>query len=310
MDNSILIVDDSKVGRQHILEILQQNSLFNRYFEAGDGLEGFKKVVAQPVDVVLCDVDMPGIDGFKFLAMVKTREELRDIPVIMLTGKENREDKIRGLELGASDYVTKPFDPGELIARVKVQLKVKSLQDSLKESNQLLLELSNTDPLTRLANRRHLMETLTREFKRSSRGEAPFSLIMVDIDHFKKFNDTFGHQAGDEVLTEMASLLRRHLREYDLAARYGGEEFALVLPDSDLEMAVQVAERLRTATGELSFGGNMVNEKISVSLGVACYPCENIHSVDDLIRIADDALYLAKKEGRDCVRTMHDLDCS
>ena len=149
MDNSILIVDDSKVGRQHILEILQQNSLFNRYFEAGDGLEGFKKVVAQPVDVVLCDVDMPGIDGFKFLAMVKTREELRDIPVIMLTGKENREDKIRGLELGASDYVTKPFDPGELVARVKVQLKVKSLQDSLKESNQLLLSLIHISEPTR-----------------------------------------------------------------------------------------------------------------------------------------------------------------
>ncbi len=256
---------------------------------------------------MLCDVDMPGIDGFKFLAMVKTREELRDIPVIMLTGKENREDKIRGLELGASDYVTKPFDPGELVARVKVQLKVKSLQDSLKESNQLLLELSNTDPLTRLANRRHLMETLAREFKRSSRGEAPFSLIMVDIDHFKKFNDTFGHQAGDEVLTEMANLLRKHLREYDLAARYGGEEFALVLPESGLEMAMQVAERLRTATGKLAFGGNMVNERISVSLGVACYPSVNIHSVDDLIRIADDALYLAKKEGRNCVRTMNDL---
>ncbi len=307
MEKTILIIDDSKVGRQHILEILQQNSLFSRYLEAGDGLEGFKKVIATPVDVVLCDIDMPGIDGFKFLAMIKTREELRDIPVIMLTGKENREDKIRGLELGASDYVTKPFDPGELVARVKVQLKIKSLQDSLKESNQLLLELSNTDPLTRLANRRHLMDTLAREFKRSDRAGSPFSLVMTDIDHFKRINDTFGHQVGDEVLAEVANLMRAHLREYDLAARYGGEEFALVLPDADLDMALQVAERLRQSATRLTFTGPMAGESLTVSLGVACSPHDAIRSVDDLIRTADDALYLAKKEGRNRVCSMNDL---
>lgn len=307
METSLLVIDDSKVGRQHILEILQQTSLFRAYHEAADGLEGFKKILSQPVDLVLCDVDMPGMDGFKFLAMIKTREELRDIPVIMLTGKENREDKIRGLELGASDYVTKPFDPGELVARVKVQLKIKSLQDSLKESNQLLLELSNTDPLTRLANRRHLMEMLDREFTRSIRSGSPLSLVMLDIDHFKKINDTYGHQVGDEILIDMATILRRHLREYDLAARYGGEEFSLVLPDADLDKAMQVAERLRKAVAQKRFNAAKSALNITISLGVGCIPRPEIQSVDDLIRFADDALYKAKREGRNCIRSIADL---
>jgi PleD family two-component response regulator len=183
METSILIMDDSKAVRQQILDILKKTSPFESYYEAGDGFEGFKIVLSRPVDVILCDLEMPGMDGFKFLSMIKAREELRNIPVIMLTGHEDRNAKIRGLEQGASDFVTKPFDPEELMARVKVQFKIKSLQDELKKSNQLLLELSNTDPLTNLFNRRCLMETLNREFERSKRTKNSLSLIIVDIDH-------------------------------------------------------------------------------------------------------------------------------
>ncbi|MBE0599214.1 MAG: diguanylate cyclase [Desulfuromonadales bacterium] len=301
MHRSVLVIDDSKTTRQQILEILAKTSLFSQQHAAGGVLEGFKVVIDHPVDLIICDLEMPGMDGFKFLSLLNAREELRDIPVIMLTGREDLETKIRGLEQGASDYVTKPFDPGELVARIKVQMKIKSLRDSLKESNQRLTELSNTDPLTGLSNRRCLMETLEREIQRSRRGGSTMSMIMADIDFFKKINDTYGHQVGDEVIKTVADLLRSHLRSYDLAARFGGEEFVLVLPGSSLVQAVQAAERIRTAASLLSFPPPAERLRLTISLGVATYPRGRIESVDDLVREADSALYKAKGEGRNRV---------
>lgn len=297
-NHTILIIDDSKVARQQVLGILKQTETFSGYLEASDGLEGFKAMINQKVDVVLCDLEMPGIDGFKFLQMLKGREEFQSIPIIMLTGREDQEAKIKGLGLGASDYVTKPFDPGELIARVKVQLKIKTLQDKLIESNQMLKEMASTDPLTGLANRRVMMESLRREFGRCHRGGQPLSLIMVDADHFKRINDTYGHQQGDLVLIALANLLRKHLRPYDIAARFGGEEFAVILPETPVEEAVKVAERLRTGALAMLFGDVMKNVQISISLGVAASTCEGIKTEEDMIREADNALYKAKQTGR------------
>lgn len=304
MNPSILIIDDSKIARQEIVNILKRTSLFQFFYEASNGIEGFKMVLNTPPDVIICDLEMPDMDGFKFLSMLNSKEDLRDIPVIMVTGREDQDAKIQGLELGASDYVTKPFDAGEMVARVKVQLKIKSLQDSLKQTNHLLLELSNTDPLTHLFNRRCLMENLTKELERSARTNTPLSLLMVDIDHFKKVNDTFGHQQGDVVLQALADLLRAHLRQYDVPSRFGGEEFSLVLPQTDLVQAAHVAERQRQAAAELSFAGQLKDLKITVSIGVATFPGGNVKTVDDLIREADYALYNAKREGRNRVETM------
>ena len=304
METSILIVDDSKSARLQIIDILQKTTLFKFYYEAADGIDGFKMLLNRPVDVIICDLEMPGMDGFKFLSLMHTREEIRDIPVILVTGREDQEAKIRGLEHGASDYVTKPFDPGELVARVKVQLKIKSLQDSLKKNNELLLNLSNTDPLTQLFNRRYLTEALEKELMRSARTNSSLSFLMLDIDHFKQVNDSYGHQKGDRVLVTLADLLRRQLRQYDIAARFGGEEFALILPDTRLPQAVEVAERLRSGTENLSFPGNLQDLKLTISLGAAVFPCGNIKTVDDLIREADYALYSAKRAGRNRVEAM------
>lgn len=304
MSASILIIDDTKTLRQQILEILQQAELFEHYHEAGDGIEGFKTLLSESIDVILCDVEMPGMDGFKFLRMVASREELQDIPVILLTSHGDDETKIRGLEEGASDYVTKPFNPAELLARVKVQLKIKSLQDRLKESNRQLRELSLTDALTGLANRRHLMDILTVEFERSRRTDTPFSLLMLDLDHFKRINDDYGHQQGDTVLRALAELMKSHLRQYDTAARYGGEEFALVLPETDLVEAAGVAERLRREVAELVFAGPLNGLSLTTSVGVASTPHKQINHVEDMIRIADEALYSAKESGRNRVEVM------
>jgi len=298
MNHSILIVDDSRTSRRQVREILEPAGLFCDFREAGDGLEGFKQLLDRPADLILCDLEMPGLDGGKFLQLLAGRQELANLPVIMLTGREDREAKVRLLGQGASDYVTKPFDPEELLARVKVQLKIKTLQDSLRESNLRLQELAATDPLTGLANRRTLMSTLEREFRRSQRNGAPLSLLMVDIDHFKQVNDRYGHQQGDEVLATMAGILRRHLRPYDLAARFGGEEFCLILPETVLDEAAKVGERIRRAVAGQAFAGPLVDLKLTVSLGAAVFPAPGIGSDEDLIRVADHALYKAKSSGR------------
>jgi two-component system cell cycle response regulator len=298
---TLLIIDDSSTLRQQVISLLKRVELFSQFFEADDGIAGFKVLLGNPVDVVLCDLEMPGMDGLKFLALLKTREELRDIPVIMLTGRGDREQKIKGLEQGASDYVVKPFDPGELIARVKVQLKIKRLQDDLKAQNHRFEELSNTDPLTQLANRRFLLNTLEKEFHRSERQLHPLSLVLADIDYFKKINDTYGHQQGDLVLKTVADAIFDTLREYDLAARFGGEEFALVLPETNLQQATHIAERVRKRIAALCFEGPLCGLHMTISLGVATKQGKSIQGINDLIRIADDALYTAKREGRNRV---------
>lgn len=301
MSSNVLIIDDSITVREQIIRILESVNLFTRYYEAEDGLDGFKKLLSSHIDIILCDLEMPRIDGFKFLSMLKSRPELQSVPVIILTGMNDRERKIKGLEQGASDYITKPFDNEEMIARVKVHLKIKKLQDELKHSNELLLELSNTDHLTRLFNRRYMMEALDKEVQRNIRKGGALSLIMLDIDHFKLVNDNHGHLQGDIVLQKVAQLLQKELRAYDCAARYGGEEFVAILPDSTLKESVAVANRIRIAVENTRFAEPLTELNLTVSLGVACFTNDNSLTVDGFIKLADDALYRAKDKGRNRV---------
>lgn len=301
MADSVLIIDDSEAVREKIIKVLESRDLFSRFYQAEDGLEGFKKLLVSPVDIVLCDLEMPRMDGFKFLGMLKGRQEVADTPVIILTGNDDREMKIRGLEQGACDFITKPFDPEELVARMRVHLKIKHLQDDLKRSNELLLELSNTDHLTGLFNRRFLMECLDKEVQRARRKDGQVALLLLDIDHFKRVNDTHGHLQGDVVLQKVALHIQKELRSYDIAARYGGEEFVAVLPDTSLKEAFNVADRIRLSVQGMHFAGSLSNERVTVSLGVALFPALGIDDTDGLLRTADEALYLAKERGRNRV---------
>ena len=301
MSNSVLIIDDSDAVREQIIKTLDSFGLFARYYEAEDGLEGFKKLLSAPVDLILCDLEMPRVDGFKFLNMMKSRPNLQDIPVIMLTGRGDRDLKIRGLEQGASDYITKPFDADELVARVRVHLKIKNLQDDLKRTNDLLLELSNTDHLTGLFNRRYLMAELGKEVQRSLRKGGDLSLFILDIDYFKKVNDAYGHLQGDIALQKVALLLQKELRGYDTAARYGGEEFIAVLPDTTLKEAQFVANRVRVSVHANRFSGTLSKLSLTVSIGVAWFSTPGCTTVDSFIKLADDALFRAKANGRNRV---------
>ncbi|MBJ6726210.1 diguanylate cyclase [Geomesophilobacter sediminis] len=310
MSASVLVIDDSPKVRDKVIRTLKDVSLFSHYREANDGLEGFKSLMDSPSDLVLCDVEMPRMDGFRFLQMVNSRQELQGIPIIMLTGILDFGSKIKGLNLGAIDYLTKPFDAGELVARVRVQLKIKTLQDELRRANEQLTRLTNTDDLTGLFNRRYLTDSLSNEFIRAQRYQDNLTLVIFDIDHFKVINDNYGHQNGDHVLAAVAAAAQQGLRPYDVAARYGGEEFVMVIPGATLAEGVAVAERLRVAVQNLSFPAPMEGVKVTISLGVANYPAAPVSDIASLFHLADQALYRAKQTGRNRVEVMAHSDYS
>ncbi len=302
MSARILIVDDNTMIRAEIKAVLMKDGAFSHFMEAGDGLTAFKMIMEQPPDVVLCDLVMPGFDGLKFLGLKASRKELEQIPVIILTAEDDLDRKAEILERGASDYVTKPFHEKELLARVRIHTKLKLLQDELREKNAQLEALSITDPLTGLANRRHLMAKLEQEVQRARRYKTPLSVVMIDIDHFKHVNDTYGHAMGDEVLRNIGRMLREGVRTTDLAARYGGEELTLVLPHTDLPAALQVAETLRQKFAGLDHTHDGVAIRKTASMGVAARDGQGeVPGAEELLKHADEALYRAKEGGRNKV---------
>lgn len=297
--SKILIIDDSRLIAQFGKSILSGKG--HEVFTADSGEIGLELADREQPDLILLDVILPGMDGYQICHHLKTRVLSKDIPVIILTSKAEPADKIKGLELGAVDYVTKPFDAGELIARVNTHLRMKELYEALQDKNRQLQEMANRDGLTDLYNHRYFHEHLVREIERVKRYGGVVSFVLADIDFFKKINDTYGHQAGDNVLKEIAQILKNGIRDSDLAARYGGEEFALVLLQTQVEVALQTSERLRIQIAEHPFSGFFPPLHITASFGVATFPAVGIKEEKDLVEAADQALYQAKKEGRNKV---------
>ena len=302
----ILIVDDN----QDNIEVLKAR-LESWGYETGsayNGADAIKFVEATPPDLILLDVMMPEISGIEVARQIKANKRLPFIPIIMQTALDSTEDKVEGLEAGADDYITKPIDFAELKARLNSMLRIKRLQDALEEREKELLEvnerlrhMSQTDALTGLDNRRHLNERIDEMFAHAQRLDEPFSLVMCDLDKFKSVNDTYGHQAGDEVLKQLANILREEAREIDRVGRYGGEEFMLLLPGTVLDQAVTFAERVRKRIEDNTFtfpGGTLTR---TASFGVSGSPHPKTQESDALVRTADDALYVAKETGRNRV---------
>jgi diguanylate cyclase (GGDEF)-like protein len=287
----ILIVDDSMTNIVALSELLKGDYDVRYATGSEQGLEACRTL--QP-DLVLLDVVMPGLDGFEVCVRLKRDPETRDIPVVFVTSRSDIADETRGLEAGAIDFITKPFSGPIVKARVRNHLE-------LARQRGLLSALSFVDGLTGVANRRKFEEALEREWRRCARQYALLGMIMVDVDFFKLFNDTYGHQAGDAALKSVADCLVEHLnRPGDLVARYGGEEFVCLLPDTDLEGVRTTAGRLGKAVIGLAIPNqkSSVAQHLTISLGGTAVQADAERLPADLLSCADALLYRAKQEGR------------
>jgi diguanylate cyclase (GGDEF)-like protein len=291
--NRVLVIDDSEFIHKLVRVRLRQEGL--EVHCEYEGRAGIERAVESTPDLILLDVDLPSLDGFEVCRQLKEHPKTRNIPIIFLTGTTHTDSKVRGLDAGAVDYVTKPFDEVELRARVRAALRTKRLQDMLEQQSFL-------DGLTGLWNRSYLDRRLDAELNIAGRYGRPLSLLLGDIDHFKRVNDTYGHLFGDVVLQEVAEILREHARRSDIVTRYGGEEFALVMADTLLHDVLCIVERLRQAIESRTFDVNGDRVSITVSFGVGSTDeLGTDFSPETLIGYADEALYHSKSSGRNRV---------
>lgn len=289
--DKILIVDDSPANIQIINNILKDDY---EIFFATDGISGLKKAYDLNPDIILLDVLMPDIDGYEVLSKLKSDLTTRDIPVIFITALDSVEQEIKGLEAGAVDYITKPIVGALLKARVKTHLE-------LKKQNDFLKKLTMIDGLTGIANKRRLNEYLEKWYRILLRKKLPLSVFMIDIDHFKLYNDTYGHLAGDDCLKQVADALRDSLkRPYDLAARFGGEEFACVIPETNINDALFIAKRIKNNIDSLKLEhkSSPVSPFVTVSIGGVTKIPDQLDKHNEMLQKADEALYKAKQNGR------------
>ncbi|WP_303850122.1 diguanylate cyclase [Seleniivibrio woodruffii] len=301
----ILIVDDNQQNLKVLGNILRENTKYGLAF-AMNGFEALDFISTTKPDMVLLDVMMPDMDGYEVCRQIKKDPKTANIPVIFITAKTEAEDAVLGFEAGGVDYISKPFHETELLMRIRTHLDLKLSRDMLEEKNRELQgayetieKLALTDSLTGLANRRSIMNQLAVEVSRCDRNGGFFSLIMCDIDFFKRVNDTYGHDTGDYVLRNVADVMRANLRQQDIVSRWGGEEFLIMLPLTELEKAVSVAEKLREAikSTEMSFAGE--NFRVTMTFGVSGY--DKGMGIEHSIKKADDALYTGKQTGRNKV---------
>jgi two-component system cell cycle response regulator len=293
---TILIVEDNKIDAK-----LLQRYLHGEPYQiklASNGENAISRSQQERIDVILLDLLLPGKSGFDVCSALKEKENTQNIQIVAITGLSDLESKLKGIELGVDDYLIKPVNMHILRTRVKSLVKKKALLDRLCDKYEMAVHSAITDKLTGLYNRRYFDHFLDFEIKRSSRQKASLALLMIDIDNFKLINDTLGHLFGDKILNKLGDIIKSIIRETDLAARYGGEEFSIVMSNTGLEEAIEIAERLRKAISEYNF--EITYRPTTVSIGIALYPLDST-SLQDLLSNADRALYRAKHEGKNRV---------
>lgn len=304
----ILLVEDSPTTLGSLSKPLSESY---SPLAAHDGVDAWKLLQTHPeIELVITDLDMPRMSGQELLVKIRQNDNslISNLPVIVIAGPVEKDDRDLAFKNGANDFVTKPIDPSELQARVRVHHKLARTIRELEMSRRALAEQATTDPLTRLKNRRAFFQEGRQGFALSQRSHNSLSVMELDIDHFKRVNDTYGHQAGDKVLIGIAQLLTRMSRSVDTVARMGGEEFAIILPETDRGGAAVLAERIRAAAADMPFHASGHPISLTISIGVATSGNDDADSITALLGIADRRLYGAKKRGRNRVCVTDDAD--
>jgi diguanylate cyclase (GGDEF)-like protein len=289
---TVLVIEDHPDQRDLLAIVLQREGY--RVVTAANGLEALEKLEGQHVQIALSDIMMPKMDGFELINRIRSNPALRNIYLILITARIQEGDRVRGLDLGADDYITKPFSFSELLARVRVGSRVVQYQQHLEYQTQV-------DSLTGLFNRRAFENKVQEEFERSKRYRNPLSLIILDIDNFKTINDTYGHHGGDAALVKISETLRQKTRQSDFPSRYGGEEFVLVLPETDQSSAFQVAGKIHDEIRSCTFGTADRPFALTVSIGLTSTSSKQYSDWREMLDDADQALYVAKNTGKDRV---------
>ncbi|MCF4127828.1 PleD family two-component system response regulator [Methylobacterium sp. SyP6R] len=296
---NVLVVEDRRSSAERLIAALGQYHCVEAVASPQEALD---RVKTGDYDVVLVSLDLQDHDGLRLCSQLRSLDRTRTVPVVMMADPHDRARIMRGLDLGVHDYLVRPIDRNELVARVRTQVKRKRFSHSLRESVQASMDLAVTDGLTGLHNRRYLDSYLAGLFSEPSLQGRPVALLILDIDRFKSINDRFGHDAGDEVLREFATRIRAQTRGIDVVARYGGEEVVVVVPDTGLDAARQVAERIRerieAAAFQVQRGTCAID--VTVSIGVAARQPED-GDPSLILKRADLALYRAKQDGRNRV---------
>ena len=312
---NILIVDDHLHNLDLIIDVLADQGYYVR--SATSGQDAIEAIQDDSPDLILLDIEMPGINGYDVCQSVKENPKTEDTPVIFISISDQVLDKVKAFSVGGADYITKPFQIEEMLARIQTHLSIRDLKKELaqrdqelrleiakrKEYEQLLEKVTRTDNLTKVHNRRSFFELSEREIERAKHNKLPLSVTLIDVDQFKNINDTHGYHVGDRVLFNLAKLCQSKIRDQDILARFGGEEFIILMPNTTIDEAEKTAERLRQVVFESFMATGRINVLITISVGIAGFDGRGEPDLNRLLDNADKALNLSKEAGGNKVTT-------